>query len=134
MDNAQQRVHLYEALVTHGMLEENPEEEQGGAPGIGPDEYTDTYYEFDRTDEDMEEDRDTNEAPVEPPTDEAHQDHPAPPGNPVDEDRSLEAEVAALRQQKIAMEARVVQAEQERDEVIEEMTEMAQLVAQHFGI
>ena len=112
----------------------SPEEEQGEAPGIGPDEYTDTDYEFDRTDGDMEVDGDTNESPIGPPNDEAHHDHPAPPGDPVDEDRSLEAEVATLRQQQFAMEARAVQAEQERDEVIEEMTEMAQLLAQHFGI
>lgn len=32
------------------------------------------------------------------------------------------------------MEARAVQAEQERDEVIWEMIEMAQLLAQHFGV
>ena len=134
MDDAQQGVHFYQALVGHGMLEENHEEEQGAAPGIGPDEYTDTNYEFDRTDEDMEEDGDTNAAPDEPPTDEAHQDHLAPPGDPVDEDCSLEAEVATLWQLLFAMEARVVQAEQESDEVIEEMTEMAQLLAQHFGI
>ena len=108
MDDAQQGVHFYQALVSHGMLEENPEEEKGGAHGIGPNEYTDTDYEFDRTDEDMEEDGDTNEAPVEPATDEAHQGHLAPPGNPVDEDRSLEAEVATLRQQLFAMEARAV--------------------------
>ena len=50
------------------------------------------------------------------------------------ENRSLEAEIAALRQQLYAMEARAVQAEHERDEVIGDMAEMAQLLAQHFGI
>ena len=97
MDDAQQGVHFYQSIVAHWMLEENPEEEQGGAPGIGPGKYTDTDYEFDRIDGDMEEDRDRNEAPIEPPTDEAHQDHPAPPWDPIDEDRSLEAGVATLR-------------------------------------
>ena len=134
MDDAQQGVHFYQSLVAHGMLEANPEEEQGGSRGIGPNEYTETDYQSDTTDEDIKEDGDTNEVLVEPPTDEAHQDHPAPPGGPIDEDRSLEAEVTTLRQQLFAMEARVVQAELERDEVIEEMTKMAQLLAQHFGI
>ena len=99
-----------------------------------PDEYTDTNYEFEGADEDMEEDRNVNEAPEEPPADEAQQDHPAPPVDPVDEDCSLEAEVATLRQQLFVMETRAVQAEQERDEVIKEITKMAQLLAQHFRI
>ena len=44
MDDAQQGVHFYQALVAHGMLEENPEEEQRGAPGIGPDDYSENCW------------------------------------------------------------------------------------------
>ena len=75
---------------------------------MGPNKYTDTDYEFDGTDDDMEEERDTDETPVAPPTGETQQNHPAPPGNPVRENRSPEAEIAALRQQLFAMEARAV--------------------------
>ena len=56
---------------------------------------------------------------------EAQQDHSAPPVIPARENRCPEAEIAALRQQLFAMEARAVRAEYERDEVIGEMTEMA---------
>ena len=116
------------------MLEEDPKGEQGGVHDVGPNEYADTDYEFEGTDDDMKEDRDVNEAPVEPPTDEAHHDHPTLPADPVGEDRSLEAEVVTLRQQLFAMEARAVQAEQQREKIIGETNEMDQLLAQHFRI
>ena len=116
------------------MIEDEPEGDQGGAHGVGSDEYTYTYYEFDGTDDDVDEERDTDEASVTPPTGETQQNHPAPPGNPTRDTRFPEAEIAALRQQLFAMEARAVQAERQRDEVIGEMSEMAQLLAKHFGI
>ena len=75
---------------------------------MGPDEYSDKDYEFDGTDGDMEEEHDLDEDSATSPTSETKQDHPAPPGNPVRENRSLEAKIAALRQQLFAMEARAV--------------------------
>lgn len=99
------------------------------SPGVETDKYTDTDYEFYETDKDEEDDRDTDEVPAEPSTDEAHQDHPAPSGDPVNGTHSLEEEIATLRQQLFAMEARAMLVEQERDEVVVEMTEMAQLLA-----
>ena len=134
MEEEHQGIQFHQALVAHGMIEDAPEEAQGAVPDIKPDEYMDTNYEFEGNDEDMEEVRDTDEAPVESPTDKADQDHPAPPGNPMGEDRSPEAEAVALRQQLFAREARAVQAKLERNEVIREMTEMAQMLAQHFKI
>ena len=75
---------------------------------MGPDEYTDTDYEFDETKDDMEEEQDSDEDPATSPVSEAQQNHPAPPVNPARENRSPEAEIAALRQQLFAMEARAV--------------------------
>ena len=133
MEKEHQGIQFHQALVAHGTIEDDPEEGQGATHDVGPDEYTDTDYEFEGTDDDTEGEGDADEA-TESPTEEMDQDHPAPPGNRVIEDRSLEEEATTLRQHLFAMEARAVQVGQERDEVIGEMTKMAQLLAQHFGI
>nr|KAJ0192130.1 hypothetical protein LSAT_V11C800391050 [Lactuca sativa] len=116
------------------MIADEPEEDQGGTHDVGPDEYTDTDNKFDEVEDDMEEGQDSGEDSATSPYSEAQPNHPTPPVNPAKENRSPEAEIAALRQQLFAMEARTVRAEHERDEVIGGMTEMAQLLAQHFGI
>ena len=89
MDEAQQGIQFHEALVAHGAIEEDPEVEQEASHGIEPDEYTDTDYQFDESDEDMEDGRDTDEVPDEPPTTEVHQDHRVLSGDPVDGTLSL---------------------------------------------
>ena len=134
MEGEQLGIQFHQVLVAHGMLEDEPEGNPKEAHDVGPDKYIDTDYEFGETDDDVEEsqDRDTNHIP--PCENEAQPDHPAPPVNPPRENRSPEAEIAALRQQLYAMEARAVRAEHERDGVIGDMAEMAQLLAQHFGI
>ena len=134
MEGEQQGIQFHQVLVAHGMLEDEPEGNQEGAHDVGPDEYTDTDYEFEETDDDIEEGQDPRKDHATSFVSEAQQDHPTPPVNPPRENRSPEAEIAALRQQLYAMEARAVRAEHERDEVIGDMTEMAQLLAQHFGI
>ena len=116
------------------MLEDELGENPGEAHDVGPDEYVDIDYEFGETNDDDEEGQVEDQDPVPPYENEAQPDHPAPPVNPPRENRSLEAEIAALRQQLYAMEARAVRAEHERDEVIGDMAKMAQLLAQHFGI
>ncbi|CAH1445261.1 unnamed protein product [Lactuca virosa] len=73
-------------------------------------------YEFGEFDEVAGEGRDTNEVPSEPPTSETVQYHSTVPRDLVDRTHSLEEEVATLRQQLLATEARAVQAEHERDE------------------
>ena len=73
MDDDQQGIQFHQALVAHWMLEENPEEGQGVAPGLEHDEYTGTDYEFDETNEDIGDNGDTEEEdPSDPPTGEAH--------------------------------------------------------------
>ena len=133
-EEEQQGIQFHQALVAHGMLVDEPGENPGEAHDVGPDEYVDTDYEFGEIDDDDEEGQVGDQEPVLPCENEAQPDHPAPPVNPLRENRSLEAEIAALRQQLYAMEARAVRAEHERDEVIGDMAEMTQLLAQHFGI
>ena len=133
-EEEQQGIQLHPALVAQEIFGEEPEENPGEAHGVEPDEYVDTDYEFGEIDDDDEEGQVGDQDPVPPCEIETQPDHPAPPVNSPRENRSLEAEIAALRQQLYAMEARPVQAEHERDEVIGDMTEMAQLLAQHFGI
>ena len=133
-EEEQQGIQFHQVLVAHGMLVDEPEGNPGEAHDVGPDEYVDTDYEFGELEDDDEDGRVGDQDPIPPCEDEAQPDHPAPPANPPRENRSLEAEIAALRQQLYAMEARAVQAEHERDEVIGDMAEMAQLLAQHFGI
>lgn len=135
MDEDQQGIQFYQALVAHGMLEENSKEGQGVAPGMEHDEYTDADYEFDETNEDKGDDSNTEEEdPSDPPAGEAPQDSPVPARNPTGRALTPEEEIVALWQQVYATEAQAVLAEQERDEVIREMTEMTQLLAQQFGI
>ena len=134
MEGDQPGIQFHQVLVAHGMLEDEPEGNPEEAHDVGPDEYIDTDYEFGETDDDAEEGQDRDKDHIPSCENEAQPDHPAPPMNPPRENRSPEAEIAALRQQLYAMEARAVQAEHERDEVIGDMTEMAQLLAQHFGI
>ena len=134
MEGDQLGIQFHQVLVAHGMLEDEPEGNPEEAHDVGPDEYIDTDYEFGETDDDVEEGQDGDKDHIPPCENEAQPDHPAPPVNPPRENRSPEAEIAALRQQLYAMEARAVRAEHERDEVIGDMAEMAQLLAQHFGI
>ena len=68
MEGEHQGIQFHQVLVAHGMIEDEPEGDQGGAHGVGSDEYTYTYYEFDGTDDNMEEERGTDEASVTPPT------------------------------------------------------------------
>ena len=117
MEELQQGILYYQALVVNGLIEEEPVMGQEADPGVGLEEYMETDYEFEEPDEDMEEDRDTNEVPSEPPTSEVMQDHPTTPRDPIDQTRSLEEEVATLRQQLLEAEAWSVQAKHERDEV-----------------
>ncbi|KAL7586333.1 hypothetical protein Lser_V15G40251 [Lactuca serriola] len=119
-------------------LEEEPGEDpvmgQEARPGVEPEEYMETYYEFGESDEIMEEEGNTDEVSSEPPTPETVQEHIAIPQNHIDRTHALEEEVATLRQQLLATEAQVVRAEQERDEITREITEMANFMAQHFDI
>ena len=121
-DEAHQGIFYYQALVSYKVTEEDDVMGQEAAPGVGPEEYMETDYEFGETVEVMEEDGDTNEVPNEPPTSEVRQDHPAPPRDPINGTRSLEEEVANLRQRLLAEEARAVQVEHKRDKVVREMT------------
>ena len=107
---------------------------QGAGPGIGPEEYVDIDYEYEKSNEELEEAEDIEEVPSEPHPSEMLQDHPAAPEDPADWIRSLEEEVATLRQQLLEVKAQAVQGEHERDETIREMSEMDDLVARHFGI
>ena len=55
MEGEQQGIQFHQVLVAHGMLEDEPEGNQGEAHDVGPDEYTDTDYEFEEADDDVEE-------------------------------------------------------------------------------
>ena len=55
MEGEQQGIQFHQVLVAHGMLEDEPEGNQGVAHDVGPDEYTDTDYEFEEADDDVEE-------------------------------------------------------------------------------
>ena len=46
MDEAHQGVLFYQALVPHEMIEEDPVMGQEASPGVRPEEYMETDYEF----------------------------------------------------------------------------------------
>ena len=73
------------------MLEDDPEGNQEGAHDVGPDEYMDTDYEFEETDDDMEEEQDSGKDHPTSSVSEAQPDHSAPPVNPAREYLSPEA-------------------------------------------
>ena len=129
MEGEHQGIQFFQAPEAHGVLEGEPEGNQEGAYGIEPDEYMDTDYEFEETDDDMKEDQAPDTGHIASPVSEVQRDPHVPPVNPSRENRSPEAVIADLRQQLFVMEARAVRAELERDEVIVDMTEMAQLLA-----
>ena len=101
-DEVHQGVLFYQTPVAHREIEEDPVMGQEAAPGIGPEEYMETDYEFGEANEVMEEDGDTDKVPNELPTSEERQDHLVPPRDPIDRTRSLEEEVATLRKQNIS--------------------------------
>ncbi|CAH1412919.1 unnamed protein product [Lactuca virosa] len=107
---------------------------QEANPGIGPEEYLETYYEYERSNEETEEVRSIEEV-----ISESHPlgmipDHYTTQEYPTDRTRSLEEEVATLRQQLFTAETRAARAEPERDEITREMIELADLLVCHFGI
>ena len=79
MEEFQQGVLYYQALVANGLIEGEPGNVQGVDPRLGREEYVETDYEYEKSDEEMEEVWDIEEVPSEPHSSEIIQDHPAAP-------------------------------------------------------
>ena len=97
MEDYQQGVLYYQALVANGLLEGDPIMIPGEEPGLGSEEYVETNYDFRESEEEMEEVENITEVPNEPPTSERTPDHPAAPEDLAARVRYLEEEVSALR-------------------------------------
>ncbi|CAI9299892.1 unnamed protein product [Lactuca saligna] len=96
MEEFQQGVLYYQALVENGLIEGEPGMVQGADPGLGLEEYVETDYEYERSDEEMEEIGDIRGVSSEPHSSEMIQDHPIAPEDSTNRMRSLEEEVATL--------------------------------------
>ncbi|CAI9293179.1 unnamed protein product [Lactuca saligna] len=119
MDDDQQGVHFYQALVTQGVLQKDLEENPEGGPALGqqvrpemePEEYVVTDYKYDKSDWQSDEGKDVKEARNEPHLAKA----PSHPRTIQRGDayhlRSLEEEIKNLKRQLFETEARVVRAD-----------------------
>ncbi|CAI9278010.1 unnamed protein product [Lactuca saligna] len=98
MDGAHQSIVFYQNLVFHRVVEEDPVVEV--APSDGPEEYVDTDYDFEESDEETD----------------------------TDYIRSLKEEITNLKRQLFAAEARAVRAEQREDVITQEVNDVAELM------
>ncbi|CAI9284961.1 unnamed protein product [Lactuca saligna] len=101
---------------------------------VGLEEYHETDYEVGESNKESDEEECIREIPMGPYPPEA-----IPAQHTIQEDSTdrlhlLEEEVATLRQQLFATEARAVQEEQRNEEITWEMIDLANLVARYFGI
>ncbi|CAH1426789.1 unnamed protein product [Lactuca virosa] len=140
MAGMQQDDPYYQALVVYGEIEvglddipeENPE---GGpvmgqevGPGVEPEEYVVTDYEYDESDWESDEGKDVKETPSKPHPSEALSDPHTIQESDIDYIHSLEKEIGNLKHQLFAVEARVVRAEQREEVITQEVNELAELL------
>ncbi|CAH1435717.1 unnamed protein product [Lactuca virosa] len=140
MAEMQQDGPYYQALVVYGETEvglhDNPEENPDGGPvmgqevgpGVEPKEYVVTDYEYDESDRESDEGKDVKETPSKPHPSEALSDPHTIQESNTDYIRSLEKEIANLKRQLFAAEARAVRAEKREEEITQEVNELAELL------
>ncbi|CAH1449250.1 unnamed protein product [Lactuca virosa] len=126
----------YQALVVYGEIEvgldDNPEENpdrgptmgQKVGPGVEPEEYVVTDYEYDESDWESDEGKDVKEIPSKPHPSEALSDPHTIQESDTDYIRSLEKEIANLKRQLFADEARAVRAKQREEVITQEVNEL----------
>ncbi|CAI9261473.1 unnamed protein product [Lactuca saligna] len=90
-------------------------------PGLGPEEYVETDYYYDKSKEEMEEEGNIEEVPSEPHSSEMIQDHPTTPEDSTNRLRLLEENVTTL--------CGAVRAQQRNKKITREMIELANLMA-----
>ncbi|CAH1428604.1 unnamed protein product [Lactuca virosa] len=110
----------YQALVVYEEIEvgldENPEENPEGGPAMGqevgprmePEEYVVTDYEYDESDRESDEGKDVKKTPSKPHPSEALSNPHTIKESDTDYIRSIEKEIANLKRQLFAAEARAV--------------------------
>ncbi|CAI9260333.1 unnamed protein product [Lactuca saligna] len=136
MDDDQQGVHFYQALVAQGVLEEDPEENPEGGPAMGqqvgpevePGKYVVTDYEYDESDRESDEGKDVEEACNEPHLSKAPSDPHMVQRGDAYHLRSLEEVITNLKRQLFMTEARAVLAEQRVEVITQEANELAELL------
>ncbi|CAI9302993.1 unnamed protein product [Lactuca saligna] len=136
MDDDQQGVNFYEALLAQGLLEEDPKENPGGGPSMGqqvapevePEEYVATDYEYDESDRDSDEGKDVEEARNEPYLSKVASDPHTVQRGDAYYLRSLEEEITNHKRQLFATEARAIRAEQRVEVITQEANELAELL------
>ncbi|CAI9295437.1 unnamed protein product [Lactuca saligna] len=136
MDDDQQGVHFYQALVAQGVLEEDLEENPKGGPAMGqqvgpevePEEYVVTNYEYEESDQESDEGKDVEEARNELHLSKAPSDPRMVQKGDAYHLRSLEDEIKNLKRQLFVTEARVVRAEQRVEVITQEENELAELL------
>ncbi|CAH1420752.1 unnamed protein product [Lactuca virosa] len=110
------------------ILKEGPAIGQEVGPGVEPEEYVVTDCEYDESDRESDEGKDVKETPSKPHPSEAISDPHTIQESDTDYIRSLEKEIANLKCQLFAAEARAVRAEQREEVITQEVNELAELL------
>ncbi|CAI9298925.1 unnamed protein product [Lactuca saligna] len=129
-----------QALVVYGEIEvgldDNPKENHEGGPTMGQEvgprvelgEYVVTDYEYDESDQELDEGKDIEDTPSKLHPSKALSDPHTTQESNADYIRSLENEIANLKHQLFAAEARVVPAEQRKEVITQEVNDLAELL------
>ncbi|CAI9270881.1 unnamed protein product [Lactuca saligna] len=114
------------------MIKDDPGEEQGAAHDVGPEvereEYVVTDYEYDESDQELDEEKDVEEARSDPHLSKAPSDPRTVQKGDTDYLRSLEEAVISLKLQLFTAEARDVRAEKRVEVITQEADELAELL------
>ena len=128
------RDHYYNAPVANEWIKDELGEVQEENPKVGPEEYHVTDYEGENSKEELNKNEETRGILSDHQSLGVTLNQNIAQEDPTDDLLSLEEEVATLKKQLLAAEARVVQAEQRVDEITRETSEMAELIGRYFGI
>ena len=124
----------YQALVANEGIDEEPEEIPGGVPEVRSEEYKEMDYEAGKYDKESDEEESIRGIPSKPHPSKAIPDQHIVWKSSTDRLRSLEEEVANLKQQLFAAKVRAVRVEYNEDEITREMSELAEILVHHFNI